>query len=515
MLQELILPWLRWLFAVVAGTVIGLSMDGEQGIGWLFGSVVSLVFAAWLIIVHPRDFISNTLLAAGFYATAFRWLLGAYGGVMGGGWMALVLLFSVLQAATIYAWALAISNVNLRILVFPFALVAGEYARHVFAKAGDGNGLTMCLLGQIPAQIDLLIQIADIGGVWMLSFLFGVAAVGVVVWFIPNTPKRLSLGVGGASLVIWFVAIAYGTIQLNQYSAAKELASGSSQMELWLLDRKVRGEWSQMLQDRLAKTNLDASSRQVVALLPEIAFEWNATEPTSEQLRFLELAENPVLTIVTGVWLKDQRELSAAKNSLFILEHGEISTSVDKLCRVPFIEQRLWLTDWMLHAGLVPEHLIGSVGDSLPIDEAYWEQTDLVVRPSVCYDIYFSESFRRYPTAGYSINTCSLSELFDAWGGYQRLSHLHGKLRAVEFRRPLASCSLGGFSGVFDEVGREVEPQEVQDGLSVYHVRPTNHVTLYWHWGDWFPQLCVVVCFVGVVFDKWGVWSVAVTREKR
>jgi apolipoprotein N-acyltransferase len=494
---------LRYLLGIASGIVIGRSLEGEVGGVWYLVLTPALIYAAWLHIIHPRDWIANFLLVVGFYAGTFSWLLGAFSGVMGGGWMVLTLLFASLQTVVVFCSATAINKVEHRVVAFPFALVSAEFARHLFVKLCDGNGLPLCLLGQIPADNHLLIQIADVGGVWGLSFLVGLLSVGILVCFIPDCSRGTRYCVASAAVLCLGMSLVYGSQRINYFEKQLDATIGDGLLEVWLIDKRVGPTWiPDGLGARIAESSSSSSTLGKLVLFPEVAVNWNSATPTAEQLELLNLARNSDQTCVIGVRSFEQDDGSSiVRNSCVVIKQGKIVATVDKCFLVPFLENRLWLASLLVVGGIIPEHMLNVFDRSTPIDTDFWRDTALCVRPSICYDVFFPESFRRFPTTGSAIHCCLLSEEFDAFGGYRRLSRLHAKLRSVEFRRPLASCSLGGFSGVFDETGKRVEPTAIHEGISYYHVAPIDHVTFYAIWGEWFPKLCLLICANIVIWD--------------
>jgi apolipoprotein N-acyltransferase len=182
------------------------------------------------------------------------------------------------------------------------------------------------------------------------------------------------------------------------------------------------------------------------------------------------------------------------------LENGVVSESIDKMHLVPFVESRPIGTEQLLKAGLIPAAAVRNIVVGESVNYTSWENGDMRVVPCVCYDLFFSETFQRFPQRTKSINVCCLDETFDGNGVFRKLSRIHSRLRAVEFRQPVVRSSLGGFSGAFDQRGTSIEATEVHDKFSWFEVQPTNITTVYEEFGDWFPVFCCVVCSIfGIV----------------
>jgi apolipoprotein N-acyltransferase len=81
--------------------------------------------------------------------------------------------------------------------------------------------------------------------------------------------------------------------------------------------------------------------------------------------------------------------------------------------------------------------------------------------------------------------TCSLDESYDDSGIFQWLSMQHSRIRAIEARRSLVRCSLGGITAAFDPMGNEIKPIATQAGMNLYRVPVCHDVTFYASTGDW------------------------------
>ncbi|GIX00297.1 MAG: hypothetical protein KatS3mg111_3629 [Pirellulaceae bacterium] len=233
----------------------------------------------------------------------------------------------------------------------------------------------------------------------------------------------------------------------------------------------------------------------VMVVFPETCVNWTVEGEESEgQRALIELSTSSQAMILLGAWFPTAGE--GYRNAVVVLENGTVAAVVDKMHQVPFVESRPVGTALLKKLGWIPTAAIRDVAPTQRLEIDAWKRGKLAVSLGVCYDIFFGGTFRRFPARTVGLSVCCLDESFDSTGVFRKLSSLHARLRAVEFRQPMVRSSLGGRSGVTDPDGSQLDPVEVTEAYSVYLVRPRFTETVYERWGDWFPLLC---CGVGIV----------------
>ena len=78
--------------------------------------------------------------------------------------------------------------------------------------------------------------------------------------------------------------------------------------------------------------------------------------------------------------------------------------------------------------------------------------------------------------------------------------------RSVEMRKPMLVCANTGFSAVVDSAGqiKNVGPRREVGVLYVNAVREAEQFSLYRTWGDWLPWGCGMICLFALVAGWWG-----------
>ena len=111
--------------------------------------------------------------------------------------------------------------------------------------------------------------------------------------------------------------------------------------------------------------------------------------------------------------------------------------------------------------------------------------SDLLVAPSICYEILFSAEIRQMlPAAGLLVNISN-----DAWFGDSIAPHQHlqiARMRAMETARPLARATNSGITALIDWQGRVIaQSPQFQQTVLTGTLQPRSGATPYVEYGDW------------------------------
>jgi len=111
--------------------------------------------------------------------------------------------------------------------------------------------------------------------------------------------------------------------------------------------------------------------------------------------------------------------------------------------------------------------------------------SDLLIAPSICYEILFSAEIRQMlPAAGVLVNISN-----DAWFGDSIAPHQHlqiARMRAMETGRPLARATNSGITALIDWQGRVVaQSPQFQQAVLTGTMQPRVGSTPYVKYGDW------------------------------
>ncbi len=467
---------------------------------WLFPMLMAVAGG------FPRfeSAICSGVFGLAFYATVFRGLLGPWDGMFGGVWMILFVSYAALHLVACLLFGLWARHRPIAVWwVLPPAVAAYEYLRHVITWSYDRCGLTFCLLGQSVADLDLLRQCADIGGIWLLSYLVALGAATIACCATRRSTTRQRLMMCGWCAVTTLAACLYG--------ATRNGIDGSVAAHVILIPDRFDEQTIARIRQRLATPTVMAasfpSSGRTYIVGPETALIWhvNAVRESTNvpliQESLLQLTADFPCTSVVGAWIQGERG-EAVRNAVVIGRDGGVIAVIDKQHPVPFVEGRPPGTNWLIENGLIPLGAIRNLAPRQEVDKARFHEQAIHCIPGVCYDVFFSQTFREFPSHADSLIVCCLDETFDTTGVFQQLSRVHTRIRAVEFRRPIVRCSLGGLSAVYDGNGHSVDPQSTADGMMTYEIPGADCHSLSATYGNWFAVLCLILV-IGVSIESW------------
>lgn len=465
---------------------------------------------------------------------SWRWLLGYYGlgafffavnlfwlyTVAPGGVVALSLFCGLYFAA--FAWAFRCLVVQLRwpaLVALPLVWVACEYVRSTLF-----TGFAWFLLGNAVVSVPALIQIADLFGVWSVSFVVAMTA-GLIVDILrlplsrnPSTKSKMSrLNPAVTRLVAAYVGaiiivLAYGLFRLHEpgvHYAGLKVATVQEYIPQSIKDSKSPEEKQQMFQ-RHANLSLAAAAEKpdLIAwpetIIPEeINREWLQLDPSIKlsevgreylarardydaQLKKLSDAIGAYLLVGSPGWdpISNQRQNLAV---LYSPGHGQVYPYYAKRHLVPFGEfipftGIPWLHQALLYLTPSPDYDYSlTPGDSwLTFEVLPLHATSPLPEPArfgvpICYEDVMPYPCRSFvaPIAGRKgadfLISISNDGWYDLWHNVAELDqHMQmTQMRAVENRVPIVRSVNAGNSGFIDSSGRIVSLVE-KNGVHQY-----------------------------------------------
>jgi apolipoprotein N-acyltransferase len=454
--------------------------------------------------------IGNLLFAFTYYAFGFRGILGCWDGVLAGIWFCLTVAFSALHVTLFMLLRLIVSKRrNKAWWVFPIAFTAFEYLRHHVSAAYDGNGLTLLTLGQAFAQTSALRQIADLGGIWLISTAIAAAAAIIAdlsdsQLSIRRRASELTVLMGGTALVL-----GYGWVRVAQYAPQMR---GTAIIVTTPIDSaiisRLEGTLTSGRSINGSCLNRDSFDQELetcchwkYVVSAEGSLIWQEQEvSTSPHANVHLLLTKSILKVtrhdhtvaVIGVTIPTQT--GSTRISQYLLSNGRVRAVADKQYLVPSVEVRVPGLAFLEKHGHIPNlaALRGAVpARARPIDYPAWSMLEPCIVPATCYDLFFPEHFAGHSWEDDTAICCSSADSFDGSGVFQRISEVHARMRAIEFRCPVIRASLDGISGVMNGNGDWVAIAD--ESICPIAIPFDSRESLYSEWGDWWPKLCVTV----------------------
>ncbi|HEY2389295.1 MAG TPA: apolipoprotein N-acyltransferase [Candidatus Binatia bacterium] len=457
-----------------------LDRVGQRGAlvaGAAYGSLFFAALVPWVVSAAAAYFGARLLTAVAFAAAICVLFVAGYGGL----------------------FALAARRLLRRGPWTAFVGIPALWVAYELARATLLTGLPWELLGHSQWRRLALIQIADAGGVYALSFVIAALNVGLylAVRALRERGSRELLGASAPlAVACGLVALvaAYGSWRLREATAAPPpdgrtiaLAQGNVP-ESWRWSRQ-NAERNLLTYVGLSRGALAHGAPDLI-VWPEYALTLYPERDATVMPALRDLAARTTGGVVFGApRVRDDAAGTRYFNSAYHIAPSGNVTFYDKIHLVPFAEY-----------------------DPLPFDESLAADSDSAFSAGgastvigtpvgrlgmlICYEVIFPELSRQLTRGGAEI-LLNLSN--DGWvdhaglgAGVQHLSI--SVFRAVENRRYVARAAASGISGFIDPWGRPFgELAAGRSGLAVGRVVPRRDLTLYTRMGDVFAFACVAV----------------------
>jgi apolipoprotein N-acyltransferase len=415
---------------------------------WPLAFVMLAPLAAWLDGARPRAAFAFTWLAQALGAALIvRWLLHAlvaeYG--VGGAPALLFLLLLVGAYAVLPATAMALYAALRRRTALAAAplLFAALFGLAEWLRA-EPLALPWVLAGQPLAFVPLLVQTAEIGGVYAPGFAAAALGAGLGLALRARSPLPLA-----APALVCAAALGFGALRLSvPWDAGASLRVGVVQAAVPQRERFRPGSALRNTQHHVELT------RRLVEQTPLDLVVWSETavdDDLDQHPEILELLRQTAslagAPLVTGA---PRSATGRPTNAVVLVDANGIRASYDKQMLVPFAEH-----DPEVVGFLAP--LLGPVTEG----EGYAAGTEPTVLPGpipfstpVCFEITDPNLVRRFRAAGARL-LVNLSN--DAWfgrTGFAEMHLAHAVFRAVELRTWVVRGTNTGISAVIDPAGR-------------------------------------------------------------
>lgn len=444
-------------------TALGRRVRAALALGWLGG------FAFFVVLLHWLNFTFRTYSAI---PVPLVWiptaLLAAYCGAFVGAFAAAL------------SWIAGRRSVALALAAAPFLWVTGEWLRgHLL------GGFPWGALGYSQFQRLPVIQIAELGGVWAVSFV--VLAVNALVAGVIALPWRqalVGLALGGTLVG---ATLAFGFARLAQAPP-----SGVAAIALMQPAIEQPLKWD----PRHVATTLGiyvALSRRAAAERPDLIV-WPETSAPTVLRRDRDLLDglrglsrSLGAPLVVGSVDVDDAAPDRLYNTAFLVTPRGIEGRYDKIHLVPLGEY-------------VPLGLIGVVRRWAEFVSQMEAGSRAVVFPGppapfgvvICYEGIFPGLVREFVRGGARV---MLNMTNDAWFGRTSGPEQHlamYPLRAVEHRIAIARSANTGVSAFIAPTGRIVRRLELfERGVMTERLPIRAGETIYTRFGDWLAYLAM------------------------
>lgn len=383
-------------------------------------------------------------------------------------------------------------------LAVPAVWTALEYARtYVF------SGFPWSLLGYAHYRSLHILQVADITGVYGLSFLtvfVNAAAAGILA-------DRKHVRPLIAAAVVLAAVAGYGSYRMGQ-------ADPSSFFRIALVQGNIEQDrkWDPAYQSEVIETyhrltRRAAEARPDLVIWPETATPFyfgGADRPypaLSEDLRRFVRGTGTPLLFGSPTYERKGRGYLLRNSAFFMDGNGAVSGAYHKHHLVPFGEYIPLKSSILFFL----EKLVDAIGDfqggsafTVVAVRSAASGKDVPVSTVICYEIIFPDLVRRFVDSGARVMTTVTN---DAWFGRSSAPYQHfsmAVLRAVENRVPVARAANTGISGFIDSRGRILATSGLfrEETLIADLVPAGDRKTFYTRFGDVFAWICALLSVI-------------------
>ncbi len=486
-----------------------------------------------------RGFLVGWAAGMLFHTLAFWWLtctapvigppgLGLYKGLYWGLFVYLV------------RWACRPGDVPIA-LAAPVAWITLELTRcYLF------GGLPFWIVGYALHGFGTLIQIADLGGVWLVTWLALLVNAAIACAFLRGGSSREYRLSAGLSIALIAVSVLYGLVRLSTIEMTDGLVIGVVQPNIPQdIKKQIRGR-DQEYRDSAYKQHMrlthEAATRKPDLIVwPEVAL---LEVPTVQDGRFLEdfglkRAQSPAvetgIPCLIGLQIRDAPagvppyskaawdQSSWTNSAIYIDGAGRVLGRFDKIKLVHFSET------FELAGGLFPAEKIAAWflgaerlnpfrrGTSLPV----FEHPKGRFAVSICSENYYPEISREFAGRG-AKTIVNISN--DGWFGESAELDAQmwmAQFRAIENRVLYVRATNTGISAMIEPTGRiaaelksPAGKRKCIEGTLIVTARVTDSTSLYRAIGDWAAWLCAGLAVGGFVALKLARSRQNVDREK-
>jgi apolipoprotein N-acyltransferase len=388
-----------------------------------------------------------------------------------------------------------------------------------FARTSLFSGFSWELLGYTQYRQLTLIQLADITGVYGLSFLMALSSYVVMEVVlalpVPSFPRRSSSAVQrtfpwqavGGLLFAITLTYAYGVFRLKQYAASVDLTDPSLSVAVVRSAIPDGHRWnrvfyaSTLLQYMSATRQGLAGTHPDLVIWPEFAIHFYLDKEHILRAQLGQLTSSLKAPLLFGAPRIENNDASVHYyNSAYLLgPTGTILDVYDKVRLLPFAEYSPFvLPQFLPHSTESPtKFTAGQRYTIFPLPRSPFGVT-------ICYEATYPSISRRlvHDGAQFLVNISN-----DTWltspGDAAAAQHFSMTVfRAVENKRTLIRAAIAGVSGFVDPVGRPIATSSTPEGVLLEHVSLQRELTVYARYGDWFPTSCIGIALLTLVLGR-------------
>jgi apolipoprotein N-acyltransferase len=398
------------------------------------------------------------------------------------------------------------SRHNLRLgFVCATAWVAQEWLRGVVFSGFGWNNLGVALHGSIA-----LIQVADITGIWGMSFMVAMANVIAVV-----TVRRFALEIRNGKLrphydfsltiALVGIAFAYGVHALMKHGATIPLRVAAVQANIPQTE-KFDDAFEQKIFDRYESLSGAAMAMNPQLLIwPEVATPRGMFSDQTNHDFILNTAAKGDFNFLFGTIDSDTR--GDYNIAVLLTDRGRNFQAYRKMHLVPFGEYIPLRDSFPLFAKLAGDLVPGDFRPGTEYTVLQTQNPAVKIGALICFEDTLGNLTRHFVLNGAQVlvNITNDGWFLKSPAAEQHLAH--AVFRAIETHRPLIRCANTGVTCFIDTAGRVGQSLRSQNGdpfttgvlFGQVNVPTDSSLTFYTRHGDWLAMASLFVTAIAVI----------------
>lgn len=370
----------------------------------------------------------------------------------------------------------------------PFLWVSLE-----FLKAHLISGFPWASLGYSQYKFLHIIQIADLSGIYGISFL--IVSVNAALFQVLNR-RRMLLSVSSIALILALCA-GYGYYRLSLDYGPRDDDRG---IKIAVIQGNIPQnlKWDRSFQQRTVDIYKRLTIKAVeqypeLVIWPETAAPFFFQDNLQYRNEILDIAAEGRAYLLFGspaYEITDQYEQKMLNSAYFISPERKTLSRYDKIHLVPFGE-------YVPLSGILffIEKITTGTGDFSPgRDYTVMELPHGKFGAVICYEVIFPELFRKFVLNGAEFMTTITN---DAWFGSTSAPYQHFSMavfRSVENRVWLARAANTGISGFINPKGEILQASPIfEETFLIQKIYPSAEKTFYTKFGDLFAYGAIFI----------------------
>ncbi|OGF49631.1 MAG: apolipoprotein N-acyltransferase [Candidatus Firestonebacteria bacterium RIFOXYA2_FULL_40_8] len=407
---------------------------------------------------------------------------------------------------SLYIGLFALLTVSAGLMYAPFIWVGIELLRTYLL-----SGFPWALLGYSQFKFLPFIQIADITGVFGVSFVLVLFNAGIACIYIA---KKKSAGKRyfpfAAGIIVIIIFLLYGSLKLHSYNSIVEERVSTFTVIQGNISQS--GKWDQNYADQAFSVHEELSLKSKktsseVIIWPETSTAMYVKYMPVYWARLQSLAKTTKADLLIGspdVIPDKDLNIKEAYNSVFhFSKDGSYDNKYAKMHLVPFGE----FVPFEKQLKFLEKFTAGfNKWDAGKETVVFTTSSGLKISTPVCWEVIFPQDCRRFVKEG-AKHLITVSN--DGWYGISSAPHQHFMVlpfRAIENRVGVGRAANTILSGFVDYTGQIKGTLGLfeRDALSASLRQCRAGLTFYTRFGDLFSYMCLLIALFGVFMSLKG-----------